>query len=148
MAIRKAGIIPIAGIEDFINAGDTPDYYGMYLDAGNRFSALHNLATSTEGAMSANAINALGGYFQGMGEAALAKAKYGKETPNTANQVLGVGANLAGLAGSFGGGGPGIGTGAEFGEVGTTGSDLADFGYSAADDIAFHDGTGIDYGYL
>ena len=145
MAIgRYAGI---AGIEDFITAGEPTDYYDMYLNAGNRLSALDNLATSTEGAMAANAINALGGYFKGMGEAALAKAKYGKETPNTFNQVLGVGANLAGLAKGFGGG-PGIGKGAEFGEVGTTGSDLADFGYSAADDIAFHDGTGIDYGYL
>ena len=39
-----------------------------------------------------------------MGEAALAKAKYGKQTPNTANQVLGGAADLVGLAGSFGSG--------------------------------------------
>ena len=106
MAIgRYAGI---AGIEDFISAGDSPDYYDMYLNAGNMQSDLNNLALASEGAMAANAINALGGYFKGMGEAALAKAKYGKETPNTANQVLGVGANLAGLAGSFGGGGSAV----------------------------------------
>ena len=44
-------------------------------------------------------------------------------------------------------GGSGIGTGANFGEVGTSGSDLADFGYTPEQDKAFHNG-GIDYGWL
>lgn len=102
MAIgRYAGI---AGIEDFISAGDSPDYYDMYLNAGALQEKLNNLALESEGKMASNAINALGGYFQGMGEAALAKAQYGQETPNTFNQVLGAGADFAGLAGSFGGG--------------------------------------------
>lgn len=62
-------------------------------------------------------------------------------------------AGLGKVAGSFiggiptGGGSPGIGTGADFGEVGTAGSDLADFGYTPAQDKAFHNG-GIDYGWL
>lgn len=102
MAIgRYAGI---AGIEDFINAGEPTDYYDMYLNAGNRLSALDNLATSTEGAMAANALTALGGYHRGIGEAALAKAQYGKTKPNPFNTALGFGADLAGLAGSFGSG--------------------------------------------
>lgn len=42
-----------------------------------------------------------------------------------------------------GGGSPGIGTGADFGEVGTSGSDLADFSYTPAEDIAFNNGTGV-----
>lgn len=41
------------------------------------------------------------------------------------------------------GGGPGIGTGAEFGEVGTSGSDMAAFGYTPAEDLAFHSGAGV-----
>ena len=45
------------------------------------------------------------------------------------------------------GGSPGIGTGSDFGEIGTSGSDLADFGYTPAQDRAFHNG-GIDYGWL
>ena len=51
---------------------------------------------------------------------------------------------------SFGGGSgsPGIGTGANFGEVGTSGSDMADFSYTPAQDAAFNSGAGIDYGYL
>ena len=40
------------------------------------------------------------------------------------------------------------GGGAAFGEVGTSGSDMADFGYTPAQDKAFHSGEGIDYGYL
>ena len=41
------------------------------------------------------------------------------------------------------GGGPGIGKGAEFGEVGTSGSDMAAFGYTPAEDLAFHSGAGV-----
>ena len=44
--------------------------------------------------------------------------------------------------------GPGTGTGPEFGEVGTTGSDMASFGYTPEQDKLFHSGAGIDYGYL
>jgi hypothetical protein len=55
--------------------------------------------------------------------------------------------SIAGGIGSmdFGGGGgsPGIGTGAEFGEVGTMGSDMYDFNYTPAQDIAFNNGTGV-----
>ena len=43
---------------------------------------------------------------------------------------------------------PGIGKGPEFGEVGTTGSDMAAFGYTPQQDKDFHSGKGIDYGYL
>ena len=58
----------------------------------------------------------------------------------------------SGIAGGFASGafnkGPGIGTGAEFGEVGTAGSDMASFGYTPEQDRLFHSGAGIDYGYL
>ena len=39
----------------------------------------------------------------------------------------------------------GGGGGAEFGEIGTSGSDLADFGYTPAEDIAFNNGTGVSW---
>ena len=57
---------------------------------------------------------------------------------------------LSGFAGPIasGLGGSGIGTGADFGQVGTSGSDMASFGYTPAQDKAFHSGVGIDYGYL
>ena len=63
--------------------------------------------------------------------------------------VLGAGKAIAGgfASGAFDKG-PGIGTGAEFGEVGTAGSDMASFGYTPEQDKLFHSGAGIDYGYL
>tara|TARA_R100001224_G_scaffold105630_1_gene79516 strand:- start:469 stop:891 length:423 start_codon:yes stop_codon:yes gene_type:complete len=53
----------------------------------------------------------------------------------------------AGLAsaGIQAGASSGIGTGADFGEVGTSGSDMADFGYTPEQDRLFNSGVGIEW---
>lgn len=55
-------------------------------------------------------------------------------------------ANLGGAAfQKFGTGGLGIGKGAAFGEVGTSGSDMASFGYTPEQDRLFNSGVGIEW---
>ena len=73
-----------------------------------------------------------------------AQAKLG----SAQSQASGMSGLMGGIAGgignmSFGGGG-----GSTIGAVGTKGSDMASFGYTPAQDKAFHSGVGIDYGYL
>ena len=63
-----------------------------------------------------------------------------------ASIMSGIGQIAGSAIGAFGS--SGIGKGAAFGEVGTSGSDMASFGYTPAQDKAFHSGVGIDYGYL
>ena len=80
----------------------------------------------------------------GAAQSALANAKGQASIMSGIGKIGGsfIGAGID--AGAFGGG---IGKGAAFGEVGTSGSDLADFGYTPEQDRAFHSG-GIDYGWL
>ena len=77
MAIgRYAGI---AGIEDFISAGDSPDYYDMYLNAGNIQNELNNLALASEGQMNIGAINALGKFYDGLAQSQILEQKAGTD---------------------------------------------------------------------
>ena len=101
MAIgRYAGI---AGIEDFINAGDSPDYYDMYLNAGNIQSELNNLALASEGQMNIGAINALGKFYDGVAQSKIMEQKAGTK-PHPLNTALNIGASLAGAIPGGGGG--------------------------------------------
>ena len=74
----------------------------------------------------------------------------GAQADASATRAQGMSKMIGSIAGGIGkmdfGGppeSPGIGTGAEFGEVGTMGSDMYDFHYTPAEDIAFNDGTGV-----
>lgn len=102
MAIRKAGI---AGIEDFINAGDSPDYYDMYLNAGNIQSQLNNLALASEGQMNIGAFNALGKFYDGVAQSKILEQKAGTK-PHPLNTALGMASTVAGFipGGGFGSG--------------------------------------------
>lgn len=60
--------------------------------------------------------------------------------------------SIAGAVGKIGGSaikgghfGSGIGKGADFGEVGTLGSDMYDFDYTPEQDRLFHSGAGIEW---
>tara|TARA_R100000322_G_C5320343_1_gene160330 strand:+ start:57 stop:464 length:408 start_codon:yes stop_codon:yes gene_type:complete len=101
MAIgRYAGI---AGIEDFINAGDSPDYYDMYLNAGNVQSDLDNLALASGGEMSIGAMNALSKFYDGVAQSKILEQKAGtKEHP--LNTALNIGSKVAGFIPGGGGG--------------------------------------------
>ena len=72
--------------------------------------------------------------------AAAAAASAGRQS-----MINGVGQAAAGFMGAIPTGGGG---GAALGEIGSSGSDMADFGYTPEQDIAFNNGTGIDYGWL
>lgn len=101
MAIgRYAGI---AGIEDFISAGDSPDYYDMYLNAGNIQSELDNLALASEGQMNIGAINALGKFYDGLAQSKIMEQKAGTK-PHPLNTALNIGATVAGFIPGGGGG--------------------------------------------
>ena len=80
-------------------------------------------------------------------------AKYGGAATRVSGQQAGLAAGVAGAADAVGSlalgalkrghlGGSG---GAEYGEIGTSGSELADFGYTPAEDIAFNNGTGVSW---
>ena len=100
MAIgRYAGI---AGIEDFISAGDSPDYYDMYLNAGNIQNELNNLALASEGQMNIGAINALGKFYDGVAQSKILEKKAGTK-PHPLNTALNIGASLAGAIPGGGG---------------------------------------------
>ena len=79
------------------------------------------------------------GELIGAAEAAAGRDAMWGSIFNTVGQVGGA------AIGKFG---SGIGKGAEFGEVGTSGSDMAAFGYTPEQDRLFNSGVGIDYGYL
>ena len=80
-------------------------------------------------------------------------AKYGGDAIRVSGQQAGFASGVAGAADAVGslalgalkGGHLGGGGGAEYGEIGTSGSDLADFGYTPAEDIAFNNGTGVSW---
>ena len=57
------------------------------------------------------------------------------------SMINGVGAVASGFMGAIPTGGGG--GGAALGEIGSSGSDMADFGYTPEEDIAFNNGTGI-----
>ena len=103
MAIgRYAGI---AGIEDFINAGDSPDYYDMYLDAGKNQTELGLLALAQEGKMNEAAANALSTVYQGIANSKIMERKAG-----TKQHPLNAAFDVARVATGFipaGGGGSG-----------------------------------------
>lgn len=102
MAIgRYAGI---AGIEDFINAGDSPDYYDMYLDAGKNQTELGLLALAQEGKMNEAAANALSTVYQGIANSKILEKKAGTK-PHPLNTALNIGATVAGAIPGGGGGG-------------------------------------------
>tara|TARA_B100002051_G_scaffold259263_1_gene278612 strand:- start:423 stop:851 length:429 start_codon:yes stop_codon:yes gene_type:complete len=102
MAIgRYAGI---AGIEDFINAGDSPDYYDMYLDAGKNQTELELLALAQEGKMNEAAANALSTVYQGIANSKILEKKAGTK-PHPLNTALNIGATVAGAIPGGGGGG-------------------------------------------
>ena len=102
MAIgRYAGI---AGIEDFITASDSPDYYDMYLDAGKNQTELGLLALAEEGKMNEAAANALSTVYQGIANSKILEKKAGT-TPNPINAALNIGATVAGAIPGGGGGG-------------------------------------------
>ena len=101
MAIgRYAGI---AGIEDFINAGDSPDYYDMYLNAGNIQSDLDNLALASGGEMSIGAMNALSKFYDGVAQSKILEQKAGTK-PHPLNTALNIGSQVAGFIPGGGGG--------------------------------------------
>jgi len=62
------------------------------------------------------------------------------------SMINGVGQIASGFMGAIPTGGGG--GGAALGEIGSSGSDMADFGYTPEQDIAFNSGEGIDYGWL
>ena len=120
MAIRKAGIFPIAGIEDFITASDSPDYYDMYLDAGKTQTELGLLALAQEGKMNEAAANALSTVYQGIANSKILEKKAG-----TTQHPLNAAFDVARVATGFlpsGGGGLGGYDGTEFGTFGKTGT--------------------------
>ena len=103
MAIgRYAGI---AGIEDFLTASDSPDYYDMYLNAGKNQTELGLLALAQEGKMNEAAANALSTVYQGIANSKIMEKKAGTK-PNPLNSALNIGATVAGFipSGGFGSG--------------------------------------------
>ena len=76
-----------------------------------------------------------------MGKLGASATEYAGEQAGNSALFSGIMGGLSGLgSGIIGRKPPGIGTGAGFGQVGTIGSDMADYGYSSAQDIAFNNG--------
>ena len=122
-------------------SGQRPDF-GATAQAGNKLrNAEETAITDMMGKTASTGINEAGkveaANIVGAAQQSLANAQ------STAAILGGIG-DIAGAAiGKFGS--PGIGKGAAFGEVGTSGSDMASFGYTPAEDIAFNNGTGIEW---
>ena len=104
-------------------------------------------ATSLMGKTAATGIKAAGD-VEAAGIVGAARAGLANAQGNAAI-MKGIGSIASSAIGAIptGGGGGSVGTGSAFGEVGTSGSDMSAFGYTPAQERAFHNG-GIDYGYL
>lgn len=112
-------------------------------------SSERRTSTELEGATASTGLDSMG-QIKSAGHAARATIAQGQAAA-AGTRAQGFSSMMGSIAGGIGSmdfGSPGIGTGSAFGEVGTAGSDMSSFGYSAADDIAFNNGTGIDYGWL
>ena len=120
---------------------DRPDFGALSQKALANRTAESTAGTDLMGKTAATGIAAAGAVeaanITGAAQASLANAQ------GQASIMSGLGSIAGSAIGAFGT--PGIGTGASFGEVGTSGSDMASFGYTPAQDRAFHNGTGIEW---
>ena len=131
------------------NYMSTPDFTGLGRTMMEGASLGRRAVNAAEGDVALAGINSQAKIKSSGYEAEAIKA--GGQARGQSAMFQGLGSMASGIAGGFGArgsGSPGIGTGSGFGEIGTAGSDMADFGYTPAQDIAFNNGTGIDYGWL
>ena len=134
-------------MEGFLG-NESPDYGSLSQKGYANKVTERNTGTDLMGKTAATGIAEAGkveaANITGAAQAALANAQGQASIMSGIGKIGGafIGAGID--AGAFGGG---IGKGADFGEVGTSGSDLADFGYTPEQDRAYHNG-GIDYGWL
>ena len=129
-------------MEGFLG-GDGPNFGDMSQAGLKMRNKESTTATDLMGKTAATGIAEAGkveaANITGAAQTALANAK------GQAAVMSGIGDIAGSFIGAIGSGSPGIGKGADFGEVGTSGSDMASFGYTPEEDIAFNNGTGIEW---
>ena len=127
-------------MESFMG-GDRPDFSALAQKGLANRTEESTAATDLMGKTAATGISEAGkveaANIVGAAQASLASAQAQGSMFSALGQIGGA------AIGAFGS--PGIGTGASFGQVGTSGSDMASFGYTPAQDRAFHNGTGIEW---
>ena len=125
----------------------TPNFTAMGSTSMKGQSMQRNAATKAEGLVHGAGINSMAQVASAGFQADAIKAQ-GQAAGQSA-MWQGISSGISGLAGGFGAmGGGGGGAADTFGAVGSKGSDMASFGYTPAQDVAFNSGVGIDYGYL
>lgn len=130
-------------MEGFLS-DDRPDYGALAVKGGGMRSAERATGTDLQGKVGATGIGEAGQVEAANIVGAAAAQKAQSEMMGSMFSNLG---KIGGAAiGQFGG--DLFGGGATYGQVGTSGSDMASFGYTPAQDRAFNSGEGIDYGYL